>query len=155
MLDLVPLTRSRREMTDGNRQLRFIGELLHFPFPESYPVTITTSRVGSNKKLARFPICWFSHHLPPSSDSIHGEGRSVVIDAHTDPSFVAFQIIHSVGYRLSLFGDEKIVYSHRFRVAFRPPFTSRILEIANKFLFLGIHRDDRLSVLLLDRKSVV
>ena len=33
MLNLVPFTRSRRQVADRDRQASFIGQLLQFPFP--------------------------------------------------------------------------------------------------------------------------
>src|SRR5207244_1734755 len=40
MLDLVPLARSGRQMTDGDRQARAVGQALQFPFPEPHPRAI-------------------------------------------------------------------------------------------------------------------
>ena len=45
MLNLVSLTRTRREMADAGAQVGLVGELLQFVLPGPRPITITTARI--------------------------------------------------------------------------------------------------------------
>jgi hypothetical protein len=50
MLDLVPLTGSRRQMADFDGHLPLVGECLQLHFPEPQPIAITTSTVGNDQE---------------------------------------------------------------------------------------------------------
>ena len=52
MFDLVPLTGSRRAVTDLESQPQFIGQFLQFPSPPAHPVTMAAATVGGNQQAA-------------------------------------------------------------------------------------------------------
>ena len=76
-----------------------------------------------------------------------------MINAYTDPALVQTQVEHPVRNDLAQLLVNKVVDHHFFRLALGLPLPATVLERADEFLFLGIHRDHRLAALLkaLDR----
>ena len=61
MLDLIPLTRPWRQMTDTDSKLAVVGEALQLAFPQSSPSAVAAAAVGGNEqRLGLRIIC--SHH---------------------------------------------------------------------------------------------
>ena len=56
MLDLVPLAGPGREVTDGDRQARAIGQPLQFPLPQAHARAIAAAGVGRDEQRACAPI---------------------------------------------------------------------------------------------------
>ncbi len=82
----------------------------------------------------------------------------------TPPARILPQIVHAVGRRTSQARDGKIIDPYLLRLPLRPPFASRVLEIAHHFFLLGIHRHHwltpgkkglRLSIDLLELRMAV
>lgn len=99
MLDLVPFARSRWEMSDRNRESRLVGQLLQFKLPGPYARSVASAAVGGDQERGRPGIGGFSHHLPPSPDTLDGKGGRVMIRADIDPSGIHSQIVHPVRAR--------------------------------------------------------
>ena len=93
--------------------------------------------------------------LPPTADGVHCEAGRIVVDAHTDPTFVATQVIHPVGDRLALGGYEEVVHLHTLGLSLQSPLTSGILEVADQLFLLRIDRDDRLTLRLMVAHLVI
>ena len=102
MLDPVPLTGARREVTDRDRETRAIRELLQLSLPEPKPRAIAPASIGGDHERPSLPIGRSPHALPPSADRVHGEARRVMIDPQTHPPFVAVEIVDAVRDRLPL-----------------------------------------------------
>jgi hypothetical protein len=71
-----------------------------------------------------------------------------VIDPDIDPTHVVQAIVDAIRGRLTEFRDHQVVDPYRFGITLGAQFASAILEVANQFLLLGIHRNDRLPVAL-------
>ncbi len=68
-----------------------------------------------------------------------------MIDPDTYPSLVGGKIIDAVWRSFAEHRIDKIVYPYFHGTAFFLPLLARVLEVADQFLFLGIHADHRLS----------
>ena len=101
MLDLVPLAGSRREMTDGNRDLQFIGQVLDLGFPQTQPGSIAAPSIGRNEKSLRLGLVFLPHPSPPTTNGLYRKLRRVMIYAYTHPAGIGSQVIHSIGNRPS------------------------------------------------------
>lgn len=97
MFDLVPFTGLGRQMTHGDRQAGFVRKGLQLTFPETHAGPVAPSAVRRDQKGAGRRISLNSHLCPPPADAFHGKGGRVVIDSHTDPSFIAGKIVDAVG----------------------------------------------------------
>src|SRR5712692_2359666 len=149
MLDLVPLTGSRREMADRNDKSRLLGQLLQFPLPESETRTVAPPTIGGDEERAGARVMLAPKFTPPSPDRGHGEGGGVVVHTHADPAQVAAEVVDAVGDHLPLLRFQEIVNLHFLRVPLRPPRSAGILEPAHQFLLLGVDRDRWLAALQL------
>ena len=56
--------------------------------------------------------------------------------------------IMDVGNGLALLRDDEVVHPHVLRIALRPPLPATVLELSDQLLLLGIHRNDRMTLLL-------
>ncbi len=77
-----------------------------------------------------------------------GKARGVVVDAHAYPAFVFAQIVHPVGNGLTQLWVQEVMDLHAFWFAFRLPLAPAVLERADRFLLLRVHRDHRLAARL-------
>ena len=90
MLDPVPFARSRRQMTDGDGEAKFVGQTLQFSLPQPNPCAIAATAIGGDQQAACVGV---SLDLPPASDGMNGEACRVVIDAHADPIHLVSKVI--------------------------------------------------------------
>ena len=81
MLYLVPLAGPRREMTDGNWDLQFIGQVLNLGFPQTQPGPIAAPGIGRNEKSLRLGIVLLPHPSPPTTNGLYRKFRRVMIEA--------------------------------------------------------------------------
>src|SRR3954468_11675489 len=88
----------------------------------------------------------FADIVPPTADRVDGEGGRVVIDPDAHPSAIGADVVDPVRDCLAQFRDQEIVGPHRFGLAPRAPGSTRILEVADQFLLLGVDRDSRLTL---------
>jgi hypothetical protein len=102
------------------------------------PVACLPARIlaSSNAKIS----------APPSADRGHRKTGRVVIGVHVDETGVLSQIVDAVRIGARHRRSGKIVAGHSFRRAFPSPLLARIVEMADEFLFLGIHGNDGLSL---------
>ncbi len=71
-----------------------------------------------------------------------------MIRTDADPTNVGIWIIYAIGVRLAQFWVREVMPLNFLRVTFGFPFLARILEIAHQLLFLRIHRNNRLLLIL-------
>src|SRR5918996_1237247 len=145
MLDLVPLARSWRIVTDRNRQPRASRELLEFPLPEPHPRAVAATGIGGDQQRPRPRIRLSAHDRPPARDRAHPEPGGIVIDADADPALVATEIVYAVGNGLALLRHEKVVDAHWLGGPSGAPGAARILEVAHELLLLRVDRNDWLG----------
>lgn len=74
--------------------------------------------------------------------------RSVMIEGHAHPAFVAADVEHAVRDHLAQLGIREVVNMHAFRLTFALPLSPVVLVRAHEFLLLRVHRNHRLSPLL-------
>src|SRR5450759_1200991 len=148
VLDLVPFAGARRKVTDRDLQPGFVSQLLQFPFPEPHSRSITAARIGGNQQTLRFGITAATHPAPPAAYALDRELGRVVIHSHANPSYVATEVVDSVGSHLAVLRltDFEVVNPHRRGSAMRMPFASRILKITHQFLLFGVDRNHRLAL---------
>ncbi len=68
-----------------------------------------------------------------------------MIGSDTDPANIFANIINAVRCYTPKFFDFEIMNTDFFRLPFRAPLLAPVPEVANKFLFLGINRDCRVT----------
>src|SRR5215467_1227102 len=97
----------------------------------------------------RHGISGATHPPPPSADTLHREGGRVVIHPHTHPTHVPSQVVYPIRshFAFARFTNFEIVNAHWFRLPLDLPLPPAIFEIAYQFLFLCVHRYDRLALL--------
>ncbi len=74
-----------------------------------------------------------------------GEGGSVMIDSHADPTAVGCQVIDPVRNGAPQLRLRKVMDFHPFRLSLRPPFTPAILEFAYQLFLLCVDGDHRVG----------
>ena len=96
MLDLVPLARTRRKVTDRDHQARPIGQTRQFPLPQPEARPVAPACIRRDQQRLGLSIRRATHVLPPTLDRPYREARGVVIDPDTHPAFVAMQIVDAI-----------------------------------------------------------
>ena len=136
MLALVPLARSRREMTNVNREVQRIGETLKFGFPHVRAIAVAPICVGRDEEVARLQIALRADARPPRLDRDRREPRRVVIDADVDAALIGRDGIDAGGDRLADGVAGNVMDVDERRLALRLPLTSSVLEVADTLLLL-------------------
>ena len=144
VFNFVPLTGSRWEMAYLNFQSCLVGKFLQLCFPESDARAVATAAVCRDHQSRSVRISLFPHHEPPSPNTLHREGRRVVIGTDIDPCFIMFQVVDSIGGHLAEFFINKIVYLHLDRIALAPIRTTSVFVKSYEFFLFCVYRDDRL-----------
>src|SRR5262249_13115614 len=141
MFDLVPLARSRGEMTHGDGEPGPIREPLQFPFPEPDARAVAAAGVRSDHQRSRAGIRATPHLLPPPANRMAGKASGVVVNPDADPAFIAAQIVHAIGNRFSVTGiaNDEVVHADAVGFTGAPPSAAAILEVADQLLLLRIH----------------
>src|SRR5712692_3111454 len=88
MLNLVPFARPGRQVTDCHGKIGGIHKRLEFNLPESNPVPVAPTTVGTNQEVVRMRIGLRAHGVPPTANTAHGEARGIVVDADIHPSLI-------------------------------------------------------------------
>ncbi len=83
--------------------------------------------------------------MPPTPDTLDGECRCVVVDADIDKALVLKQVVNAIGYRLPVSQRKVVVDVDRGLFSFGLPLSSVVLKGTNRFLFLAVHRDNRIA----------
>src|SRR5438046_9009626 len=86
VFDLVPLARAWRQVAHGDGDLQRIGQGLKAHLPQTTPCTVAPSAVGQNQQGIRPGVPCMPLLLPPQSDALYGEVRSVVAGANVGRS---------------------------------------------------------------------
>jgi hypothetical protein len=100
------------------------------------PISMKASRVG---------IARFAEALPPAANALDGEGGGIGIDPDIDPALVGGDVVDPIGRHLPQSLDFEVVDPHRLGVTLATQFATSILEIPDKFFFLGVDRDRRFA----------
>jgi hypothetical protein len=144
VLNLVPLAGAWWKVTDCYVDPDLVGQALEFALPQPRARAIAAAAIGGDQQFLGFGVADAADLLPPATDRLHCEGRSVVIHPNADPNVVSRQVIDPVWHRSPQLLDQKVVHPHLFWLSFRSPLAATILEVADQLFFLGVDRDDRL-----------
>ena len=71
-----------------------------------------------------------------------------MIDPHAHPAIVPCQVVHPLGDAKAQFLVTEIMGAHSFWATLWSPFPPGLLEIPEKFLLFGVHRDYGLATTL-------
>src|SRR5580700_2763891 len=134
-------------MTHRDVQAGLIGQFLQLQLPEPYPGAIATARVGGNQQALRLAIDGFTHRTPPAPNALHGEGGRVVINTHADPASILAHIVDAIGSDSSQLGNDEVMDPDLFRIPLGPLLSASVFKVPHLLFLLGIHRDDRLTLL--------
>ena len=74
-----------------------------------------------------------------------------MVDAYAEPTLVGRHVVDAVGRHLAQLRVDEVVHAHPLGLARGLPLAPCVLEVANEFLFLRVHRDDGLALALLAR----
>ncbi len=86
--------------------------------------------------------------LPPATDTLHRQGRRVVILPPVDDAPVLQDVVDPVGDRFPIRQTQKVVDVDRDRLPRGLPLPPVVLEVPEQFLLLAVDRNDRLPLLL-------
>ena len=145
VLDLIPLTRSRRIMTDLDDQSGFVCKLLKFCQPQPCARTVAATTVGSNQQSSRGFVAFVSQSLPPAPNRGNCKFGGVVSDPDRDTRIVVPNIIHSVGNRLAQRLVRKVVCLYFDRLARATICFPGILQLSKRFFLLRIDGNGRIT----------
>src|ERR1017187_8566995 len=87
--------------------------------------------------LAGVRVIREAHAIPPPANACDGKSRRVMIHSYIDPTYIASQIIDSVGSHLAQFRNPEIVHSNFLRLALGLQFAPPILEVDDLFLIFS------------------
>lgn len=81
--------------------------------------------------------------LPPGEDGPRGKGRGVVTGADTYHGRIGDGVVNAIRADFGFgIGGEVMIGNLAIAVT---PHSPRIFEVADEFLFLGVHTDDRIA----------
>jgi len=143
MLNLVPFAGSWWKMANMNFKSCLVGKFLQFHLPESDVSAVTSTTIRVDHQLLSIWISCFTHHLPPTTDTLHGKRCCIVIGANIHPCLIVLHIIDPIRRNLAKFLIYEIMNLDLDRVTLGTIRFSTVLVRPNKFLFLCIHRDHR------------
>src|SRR5260370_17053301 len=123
--------------------------MLQLGLPQAQTGAIAAAPVSGDEQSFGLGIANAADILPPATDGLYRKGCRVVVDAYADPARVGREIIDTIRHRPPQLLDQEVVDSHLFRLTFRPPLPTAILEVADQFFLLGVDGDNRL--LLVER----
>ena len=148
MLDFVPFTGPRREVTHRNLHPELIRQFLELNLPKTEPGAVAAAAIPYHQHLAKVAVALARKGgcRLTAADSLHCKAGGVVVDAHTDPPAIARKIIDAVGDRPTQFRIDKIVDQDFLGISLWPLFPPTILEDPHQLLFLRVDGDDRIAL---------
>ena len=87
-----------------------------------------------------------SHSLPPTLYCRYGELGGVAPNSDRHSCFVGANIVDSIGHRFTQIFIGKVVGFHFHRLASAAIGLSRVLQVAQRFLFFRVDRDGRFTL---------
>ena len=145
MLDGIPFGGARGIVTDGDRELIAVDQLLlESPLPGPRLITITPTAIGQNEQMRVRAVAALSLAAPPVADGLDGKLRSVVGRADIDRAPIGLEIIYPIGDGPAEgFGTEIMVVDPHGLSA---PAPARILEASHQLFLFAIDADDGLGL---------
>jgi len=144
VLDGVPLGSARGVVGNGDDQtVRVAQAILDLVLEGATPVAVAATAVGQDQEFGGVRIASLALIAPPALEVVGGELGRVVRGSHVEGAAVGEDVVDAVGHGESEgVGTEVVVVDEDGRLA---PGTSRVLEVADEFLLLGVDGNDRLT----------
>src|SRR6202042_3029561 len=131
-------------MTDGDFHADLVGEVLQLALPQPQARAVAATPVSGDEQSFGLGIANAADLLPPATDGLYRKGCRVVVDADAAPPGVGCEIIDTIRHRPPQLLDQEVVDPHLFRLTFRPPLPTAILEVADQLFLLGVDGNNRL-----------
>jgi hypothetical protein len=145
MVDRVPCPGFWRNMTHRHAEPGLVRHVLHLTFPEAAPSSVGASSISRNDPFVLLGIHAFALWIPPTSDTLDGTCRWIVVGADVENAMVLKQVVNARGDRLPVSQRKGIVDMDRGFFSFGLPCSSVVLHGADLFLFLPVHRENRIA----------
>ncbi len=158
MLNLVPLRRARRVVTDGDRESGLLCQSSELDLPGAHTVAVGPTGVRGDEQRRGVGESLGAHLVPPAPDRLDRELRSVCGVADVDPALVVRQVVDAIGDGFGVFaefGVLEVVHTDPFGYSEKRPFGAPVGEIPNQLLLLRVHADNRLTPLDEGRRRVI
>src|SRR5206468_11378209 len=109
VLDLVPLAGTGRVVTDGNRWLDLIRQVLQVELPQTESIPVAAPGIGADQQSPRRRIGLSPIQFPPSPDAFHCKLRGIMGDSYIDHRPIPAGVVNPIGKRLA-FGQTRKVF---------------------------------------------
>ncbi len=129
MLDFVPLTRGRGQVTNGDGQISLSGQALQLLLPQPIACPIGATSISHNQELPTAGIQCTPHALPPTSDTLDRKGCGLMVNPDVDEAALVHQIIDAIRNSFPIRNGQVIIDIHGRVLPFGLPFSPAILEI--------------------------
>ena len=133
-------------VTDQNRKTELVCKLpLQFKFPKPETAVVATARITEDEDLV-LSLKAGTHWVgPPLGNGMNGKLRRIMRVAHIDSALVVGDVIDAIGDGPSKGVVWEIMGIDLLRRL--APSTSRVGEVADEFLVLGVDTDDGVACL--------
>jgi hypothetical protein len=131
-------------VVDFDLESEFVGQLLQLALPQAQAHPVAAAAISGDDEAARGGVTRPADLLPPAPNAVHGKAGRVMVEADTDRAVVGGQVIDPVGNGAAQLLDQEVVNPNRLGITAGAPRPTRVLEVPDQLLLLGIDRDDRL-----------
>src|SRR5213594_390150 len=145
MLDLVPLARPGWVVAYGDRDARFIRQLLQVVFPTTTAAPVASTGVGTDQQALGLGIVMAPNEFPPPSNARYSKLGCLVRYTDVHKAFVSLRIIGPVRNCCAGGQIAKVLAQHLLGLPLRKPGFSRVFELSDLLLLLGVHGYDRVA----------
>ena len=121
MFDLVPFAGAFRKMTHGDAESGLVGQPLHLTLPQAAASGVGTTSISGDEQVGLLRIQAPAMLVPPTSDTLDGKLRGVMVNANVDKALIMDQVIHSIGNGFPIGQREVVVDVDRRLFSFRLP----------------------------------
>ena len=106
---------------------------------------LDSAGIGGDQQPPRIRVGGLTDRVPPATDRLDRELAGVSAGPHVHPASIGGHVVHPVRHRLAQVLVSEVVHIHRARRPRGLPLRPAIGEVADQFLLLRVHRDDRVA----------
>jgi hypothetical protein len=143
VLDLVPLARPRRQLTDRDWDPPGIRQLLELHFPEAHATPLAAAASGTDSQRLGLLIEAAPPLRPPPPTTLYRNTGRVLVAAHVHPPQIATHLIDAVRDRCAELGSGKVRDVDLLGLPLRLPLLPPLALPPPPLLLLRIHREPR------------
>ena len=132
-------------MTDRDAQSGLVGQPLHLPLPQAAARAVGAASIRGDEQVGLARIQTLAILVPPAPDTLDSKLRRVMVNAHIHKALILDQIIHAIRDGFPSGQRQVVVDVDRPLFSFRLPLPPIVFEVADQFLLLAIHRDNRIT----------